>query len=167
MGWGSSTRRGGGRKVRALPRKFVFLGFGREEPGMSRESCRDVPDSWGVRKVSAKKFGRIFSQNTLDHDKGQKSAISGRRLHWRLSTGFFFAFSPVFMCKFSKTSPVKSGESSEKSSGENRIKSCHVCGCHGFFGPDEFRSLKKKARLQRTRATQSGRQSHGTQSPAG
>ena len=30
MGWGSSTRRGGGRKVRALPRKFVFLGFGRE-----------------------------------------------------------------------------------------------------------------------------------------
>ena len=27
VGWGSSTRRGGGRKVHALPRKFVFLGF--------------------------------------------------------------------------------------------------------------------------------------------
>ena len=27
MGWGSSTRRGGGRRVRAHPRKFVFLGF--------------------------------------------------------------------------------------------------------------------------------------------
>ena len=27
MGWGSSTRRGGGRKVRALPRKFVSLSF--------------------------------------------------------------------------------------------------------------------------------------------
>ena len=44
VGWGSSTRRGGGRKVRALPRKSVFLGFRREESGMSREFCRDVPD---------------------------------------------------------------------------------------------------------------------------
>ena len=44
MGWGSSTRMGGGRKVRALPRKFVFLGFRREELGMSRDFCRDVPD---------------------------------------------------------------------------------------------------------------------------
>ena len=55
MGWGSSTRTGGGRKVRALPRKFVFLGFGREEPGMSQEFFRDVPDLWGVQKVCAKK----------------------------------------------------------------------------------------------------------------
>ena len=38
--------------------------------------------------------------------------------------------------QFSKTSPLKSGESSKKSSGENRVKSCHVCGCHGFFGPE-------------------------------
>ena len=44
VGWGSSTRRGGGRKLRARPRKFVFLGFRREESGMSREFCRDVPD---------------------------------------------------------------------------------------------------------------------------
>ena len=29
-----------------------------------------------------------FYQDKFDHDKGQKSAISGRRLHWRLSTGF-------------------------------------------------------------------------------
>ena len=36
--------------------------------------------------------------------------------------------------QFSKTSPLKSGESSEKSSGENRVKSCHVCGYHGFSG---------------------------------
>ena len=51
-------------------------------------------------------------------------------LHW-----IFCAFSPLYV-QFSKTSPLKSGESSEKSSGENRVKSCHVCGCHGFFGPD-------------------------------
>ena len=79
-----------------------------------------------------------FCQDTFDHDKGQKSAISGRSLHWRLSTGFF-AFSPVFYVQFSKTSHLKIWrESSEKSSGENRVKSCHVCGCHGFFGPDNL-----------------------------
>ena len=64
--------------------------------------------------------------------QGTESAISGCHLHWRLSTGFF-AFISV---QFSKTGPLKSGESSEKSSGENRVKSCHVCGCHGFFGPE-------------------------------
>ena len=50
VGWGSSTQRGGGRKVRALPRKFVFPGFRREESGMSRKFCRDVPDPWGHSK---------------------------------------------------------------------------------------------------------------------
>ena len=34
-------------------------------------------------------FGIPKAQDTFDHDKGQKSAISGRRLRWRLSTGFF------------------------------------------------------------------------------
>ena len=55
MGCGSSTRRGGGRKVRALPRKFVFLGFRREESGTSREFCRDVPEPWGSSKSLCKK----------------------------------------------------------------------------------------------------------------
>ena len=77
----------------------------------------------------------FFFQDKFDHDKGQKSAISGRRLHWRLSTGFFCFFSSIYV-QFSKTSPLESGESSEKSRGENRVKSCHVCGCHGYFGPD-------------------------------
>ena len=56
-------------------------------------------------------------------------------LHW-----IFCFFSSVYV-QFSKTSPLKSGESSEKSSGENRVKSCHVCGCHGFFGPDFWRTI--------------------------
>ena len=55
MGWGSSARRGGGRKVRALPRKFVFFGFRRDESGMSKEICRDVPDPWGCSKSLCKK----------------------------------------------------------------------------------------------------------------
>ena len=77
-----------------------------------------------------------FCQDKFDHDKGQKSAISGHRVHWTLSTGFL-AFSPAFMCNLvRRASPLKSGESSEKSSGENRVKSCHVCGCRDCFGPD-------------------------------
>ena len=55
MGWRSSKRRGGGRKVRALRRKFVFLGFQREEPGMSQEFVRDVPDAGGCSKGLCKK----------------------------------------------------------------------------------------------------------------
>ena len=91
----------------------------------------------GFSNGGASRSGLVlpFFQGKFDHDKGQKSAISGRRLHWRLSTGIFCFFSSIYV-QFSKTSPLESGESSEKSSGENRVKSCHVCGCHGFFGPD-------------------------------
>ena len=53
-------------------------------------------------------------------------------LHW------IFCFSSSIYVQFSKTSPLKSGESSGKSSGENCVRSCHVCGCHGFLGPDLF-----------------------------
>ena len=87
-----------------------------------------------MRKFLFSKIHMNVYQDKFDHDKGQKSAIPGRRLHWRLSTGFLVFFSSVYV-QFSKTSPLKSGESSEKSSGENRVKSCHVCGRHGFFRP--------------------------------
>ena len=53
-------------------------------------------------------------------------AVSLEALHW-----IFCFFSSVYV-QFSKTSLLKSGESSEKSSGENRVKSCHVSGCHSF-----------------------------------
>ena len=64
-----------------------------------------------------------------------------RNLQFRgaVSTGgspLIFCFFSSFYVQVTKTSPLKSGESSEKSSGENRVKACHVCGCHGFFGPD-------------------------------
>ena len=99
-------------------------------------------------------------QDKFDHDKGQKSAISGRRLYWRLSTGFFATFSSMYV-QFSKTSPLKAGESSEKSSGENRVKSCHVCGCHGFFGPEKPKGgfSKAKAMPKKTKTTKG----YGTQ----
>ena len=52
----------------------------------------------------------------------------------------FLIFFPVFMCNLVRQAP-QNLESSEKSSGENRVKSCHFCGCHGFFGPENM--LKK------------------------
>ena len=58
MGWGSSARRGGGRKVRALLRKVCF-GFRGREPGMSRDICRDVPDPRGCSSCT-KKFVLSF-----------------------------------------------------------------------------------------------------------
>ena len=61
----------------------------------------EIPDEAEV-KVRLKRGKK--DQDTFDHDKGQKSAISGRRLHWRLSTGFF-AFSPVFMCNLVRRVP--------------------------------------------------------------
>ena len=74
----------------------------------------------------------------FDHvDKGQIHL----QFRGAVSTGGspldFLCFFSSIDVQFSKTSPLKSGESSEKSSGENRVKSCHVCGCHGFFGPEK------------------------------
>ena len=57
-----------------------------------------------VEKSRTEHTRSSLSQDKFDHDKGQKSAISGRRLHWRLSTGFF-AFSPVFVCNLVRRAP--------------------------------------------------------------
>ena len=42
------------------PRKFFFLGFGREELGISREFCRNIPDAWGLSKSGQEKNINIF-----------------------------------------------------------------------------------------------------------
>ena len=61
MGWGSSMQTGRGQKVRALPRKFVFLGFEGGNlvcpgnfAGMSRTPA-------GVQKLCTKKVCAYFS----------------------------------------------------------------------------------------------------------
>ena len=63
-----------------------------------------VPLSPQALPTKKKNSENYFFQDKFDHDKGQKSAISGRRLQWRLSTGFF-AFSPVFMCNLVRRAP--------------------------------------------------------------
>ena len=74
-GVGVFTRRGGGRKVRARPRKFVCLGFRRQESGMSRDFCRDVPDPWRCSKVSAKEVRAHFSFPKEKEWKKEKVAL--------------------------------------------------------------------------------------------
>ena len=87
----------------------------------------------GVLKVKIEIFKY---QDTFNHDKGQKSGISGRRLHWI----FFFLFSPVdFSPGFCVCNLVrKSLQNVEKIAhfqAEKNVDSCHVSGCHGLFGP--------------------------------
>ena len=76
------------------------------------------------------------NQDKFDHDKGQKSAISGRRLHWRLSTGFF-AFSPVFMCNLVRRAPQnleKVAKNPVEKIASNPVTSVAVMV---FFGPEK------------------------------
>ena len=88
-----------------------------------------IAAAFGRGKVSI----RTSSTTTRDRNLQFRGAVStgGSPLDFLL----FLSSSYV---QFSKTSPLKSGENSEKSSGENRVKSCHVCGCHGFFGPESI-----------------------------
>ena len=81
---------------------------------------------------------RTSSTTTRDRNCNFGAPSPLEALHW-----IFCFFSSIYV-QFSKTSSLKSGESSAKSRGENRVKSCHVCGCHGFFGPD----LKIKTNLE-------------------
>ena len=84
VGWGSSTRRGGGRKLRARPRKFVFLGFRREESGMSREFCRDVPDPWGCSKSLCKKTSCALFVPYVKHTHLLAESIHDLCIRWNL-----------------------------------------------------------------------------------
>ena len=67
VGWGSSTRRGGGRRARALPRKFVFFSRVSKEGswdvlGIFAETSRNCG---GVQKVCAKRVCDNWSAPNL------------------------------------------------------------------------------------------------------
>ena len=83
---------------------------------------------WGGFWCSAPQYGRGLGGDRRDTHRNTHTHTGTytRMLH--------LPFSDLPL----KTSPIKPGESSEKSSGENRVKSCHVCGCHGFFAPDDY-----------------------------
>ena len=79
-----------------------------------------------------------MNQGTFDHDKGQKSAISGRRLHC-----IFFEFSPVhfslslgFLCNLVRKPPKMWRKVPDFWAEKKSVESCHVSGCHGLIGPE-------------------------------
>ena len=80
--------------------------------------------------TSAGPFFRTSSTTTGDRNLQFRGAVStgGSPLDFLLLLQYLCAISY-------KTSPLKSGESSENPV-EKIVKSCHVCGCHGFFGPE-------------------------------
>ena len=67
MGWGSSTRRGGGRKVRALPRNFATLGFEERNLGCPGNFAGMSRIPGGVQKMCAKKVRAHFSLPILNN----------------------------------------------------------------------------------------------------
>ena len=80
-------------------------------------------------------------QDTFDHDKGQKSAISGRapsRLDFFKFSPVDSPFSPDFLCNLVRKSPQNVKKISRSPGGEKSIESCDVFGCLGFFRSREL-----------------------------
>ena len=118
--------RGGGEGTQ-VPRGCLQGGGGGKY--WAKYFCIRCNNSHQVGDAKGKQSGRVRPrQGTEICNFGAPSPLEA--LHW------IFCFLSSFYVQFRKTSPLKSGESSEKSSGENRVKSYHVCGCHGFFGPE-------------------------------
>ena len=81
--------------------------------------------------------GRVRTRSTTT--RGQKSAISGRCLHRIsriLSSVDFLPFSPGLLCNLVRKWPQNVDKIARFPGGETSVESCHVCGCHGVFGPE-------------------------------
>ena len=91
-----------------------------------------------------------FQAGSLDHDKGQKSAISVRRLpwiFWNFLQWIFLPFPPGFPCNLVRKSPQNVDKIARFPGGAKRVESCHVSGCHGFSGPDPWENKHNSHRI--------------------
>ena len=103
---------------------WSFPKFGKKETNFYHITWR----SWVLRNM--------HFQDAFDHDKGQKSTISRRRLHWIFSSGVFLLLSR-FTVQVTKEMATKDGENCPISGRRKKsIESCHVSGCHGFSVPN-------------------------------
>ena len=98
-----------------LFRYFEFFGVsGSVGPFAPHKACADVfslefAAFQREREEIAETFWQctfsLDAQDTFDHDKGQKSAISGRRLHWifLIFLQWIFCLSPMDLSLFSRS----------------------------------------------------------------
>ena len=117
-GGGFSTRRRGGRKVRALPRKLLFLGL-RRGTWMSQEICRDVPDPWGCSKSLCKK--KVCAHFSFP----KKRRFRQPELWHGVPKYYFLSF--------------RLGKTDERSLDQEGSKRCCACG---YRPPSEHTTLK-------------------------
>ena len=74
-------------------------------------------------------------QDAFDHDKGQKSAISGKFLHWiflNFRQWNFSFFAPGSLCNLVRKSLQNVEKIARFPDGAKGAESCHVSGCHVF-----------------------------------
>ena len=69
-------------------------------------------------------------QEAFDQDNGQKSAVSGRSLHW------FSNYLHWILASFSSNLVLR--RLPDFWAAKKSAEFCHAFGCHGFFGPDRW-----------------------------
>ena len=57
-------------------------------------------------------------------------------LDFLVSPVYVLPFSPGALCNLVRKSPQHMEKIARSPGGEKSAESCHVSGCHGFFGPD-------------------------------
>ena len=93
------------------------------------------------------KYSQIINWRNKDHlcFRTRSPTKRDRNLQFRgvVSTGFFsifssgiFPFSPGLLCNLVRKRPQNVEKIARLPGGEKSAQSCHVSGCHGFFGPD-------------------------------
>ena len=137
-----------GNALRAFPgsfRNFSGICSGRSQPYWGygpltgSVALRGFVDSEALKRrgESANSPPLDLIQDTFDHDKGQKSAISGRRLHWisQIFSSRCFPFFSRFSVQFSKEIAKNVEKIARFPDREKSAESCHLSGCHGFSVP--------------------------------
>ena len=90
---------------------------------------------------TAGSFGLLTSANF----RTRSTTTRDRNLQFwgAVSTGFFefspldaFPFSPGLLCNLARKRLQNVEKIARFPGGEESVESCHVCGCHGVFGPD-------------------------------
>ena len=131
-------------------KKLVFNG--KEEKNICTPKKEPSRCLWGTSSHSIGVLGCIRRVLEIAFDKVLRRVL---RIRMRLTTtrdrnlqfrgaDWIFEFSPVvvffcspgLLCNLVRRSPQNVEKIARFPGGEKSVESCHVSGCHGFFGPD-------------------------------